>query len=85
MSIKASISPRNASFQVAISSPNRTVIADPRFKPKPNVALVELSDTTLTNLEEGDVVAFDASEGKFTNQRLGDITATISNINGGNF
>jgi hypothetical protein len=85
MSIKASISPRNASLQVAISSPNRTVIADPRFKPKPNVALIELSDTEVINPEEGDVVAFDATEGKFTNQRLGDIAAIPTNINGGRF
>jgi hypothetical protein len=74
-----------SSLKVTVSSPNRTVIADPRFKPKPNVALTELSDTTVTNPEEGDVVAFDASEGKFTNKRIGDVVVTITNIQGGNF
>jgi hypothetical protein len=74
-----------SSLKVTVSSSNRTVIADPRFKPKPNVALTELSDTTVTNPEEGDVVAFDASEGKFTNKRIGDVVVTITNIQGGNF
>jgi hypothetical protein len=71
------------SLKVTVSSQNRTVIADPRFKPKPNVAFTELADTSVSELQNGDVVAYDATQQKFTNQSLTQVA--IRSINGGSF
>ena len=70
---------------VTVRPTQRTTIADPKFTPKANVALVELFDTSINSVEEGDVIAYVASSGKFENQPLGNVTMKIANINGGIF
>jgi hypothetical protein len=69
--------------KVSVSGSVRTTIADPKLKPKPNVALVELVDTSVSGLQNGDVVAYDATQQKFTNQSLTQVA--IRSINGGSF
>jgi hypothetical protein len=69
--------------KVTITSPVRTTIADPKFRPKPNVALGELTDVSITTPEDGEIVAYDALSGKFKTSSIADIA--IGNINGGQF
>ena len=42
--------------KVTITSPVRTTIADPKFRPKPNVALSELTDVSIVLPEDGEIV-----------------------------
>jgi hypothetical protein len=69
--------------KVTITSPVRTTIADPKFRPKPNVALSELTDVSIVLPEDGEIVAYDALSGKFKTSSIVDIA--IGNINGGQF
>jgi hypothetical protein len=69
--------------KVTITSPVRTTIADPKFRPKPNVALSELTDVSIVLPEDGEIVAYDAISGKFKTSSIVDIA--IGNINGGQF
>jgi vacuolar-type H+-ATPase subunit E/Vma4 len=71
--------------KVEVQQNLRTIVADPKFKPKPNVALTELIDTSITTLEDGQVVTYSAEEGKFVAKGLGDIDTKIDRINGGFF
>jgi hypothetical protein len=71
--------------KVAVRPNQRTTIADPKFAPKPNVGLVELFDTTITEVQEGEIILYDATAGKFKNAPLTDANINIDNINGGNF
>ena len=69
-----------------VDRPNqRTTIADPKFAPRPNVGLVELFDTTITEVQEGEIILYDATAGKFKNAPLTDANINIDNINGGKF
>jgi hypothetical protein len=69
--------------KVTITSPVRTTIADPKFRPKPNVALSELTDVSITTPEDGELISYDAASGKYKTSSIADIA--IGNINGGQF
>jgi hypothetical protein len=69
--------------KVTITSPVRTTIADPKFRPKPNVALTELTDVSIGSPEDGEIIAYDAALGKYKTSSIVDIA--IGNINGGQF
>ena len=71
--------------RVVVRPNQRTTIADPKFTPKPNVGLVELFDTTITEVQEGEIILYDATAGKFKNSPLTNANINIDNINGGNF
>jgi hypothetical protein len=71
--------------KVTINQSARTVIADAKFKFKPNVALTELSDTDITNPEDGDVLVYDALDDKFKSAPLGEAQVSLISINGGSF
>ena len=71
--------------KVEVQQSLRTTVADPKFNPKPNVALTELVDTNITNLEDGQVLTYSSVDGKFITKGLGDIDTKIDKINGGFF
>jgi len=71
--------------KVAVRPNQRTTIADPKFTPKPNVSLVELFDTAIDQAEEGDIITYVSSTGKFENQQLGNVSVQVPRINGGFF
>lgn len=71
--------------KVSVSSPNRTFISDPKFKPKPNVALVELTDVTIESLQDGEVITYDSDEGKFIIAPINQAQINLRNIVGGSF
>jgi len=71
--------------KVAVRPNQRITIADPKFTPKPNVGLVELFDTAIDQAEEGDIITYVSSTGKFENQQLGNVSVQVPRINGGFF
>ena len=70
---------------VAVRPNQRTTIADPKFTPRPNVGLVELFDTIISSAQDGDVISYVASTGKFENKSLETISVPATYINGGLF
>ena len=68
--------------KVKIGQTNRTTIVSSNFKPKPNVALTELSDTSLTGVEDGQVIQYNSTTGKF---EANTVVATVVSVNGGSF
>ena len=68
--------------KVKIGQTNRTTIVSSNFKPKPNVSLTELSDTNLTGVEDGQVIRYNSTTGKY---EANTITATVTSVFGGKF
>ena len=60
----------------------RSVIAAQNFAPKPNVALVELTDVNATGAENGQGLVYNSVTGKF---EANTVTATVVSVNGGAF
>ena len=81
--ITARLSSPGTIGRVSVSSAVRTTIADPQFRPKPNVALTELTDVSITLPGDGEIIAYDAGLGKYKTSSIVDIA--IENINGGRF
>lgn len=71
--------------KVSVSSPNRTFISDPKYKPKPNVALVELTDVTIESLQDGEVITYNSDDGKFVIAPINQAQINLRNIVGGSF
>lgn len=70
--------------KVTVRPSTRTTIASPNFTPRVNVALSDIADVDVSIKEDGQVLAYNATEGKFTPVDVGD-TITIETINGGTF
>ncbi len=68
--------------KVKIGQTNRTTIVSSNFKPKPNVALTELTDTDVAGVQDGDVIQYNSTTGKF---EANTVTATVVAVNGGSF
>ena len=68
--------------RVKIGQTNRTTVVASNFNPKPNVALTELSDTSLTGISNGQVIQYNSATGKF---EANSVTATVVSVNGGSF
>jgi len=60
----------------------RSVIAAQNFAPKPNVALVELTDVNATGAENGQGLIYNSVTGKF---EANNVTAVVTSVFGGNF
>jgi hypothetical protein len=60
----------------------RSTIVAQSFAPKPNVALTELTDTNITAVQNGQVLQFNSTTGKF---EANTVTATVVAVNGGSF
>ena len=60
----------------------RSTIVAQSFAPKPNVALTELTDTNITSVQNGQVLQFNSTTGKF---EANIVTATVVSVNGGSF
>jgi len=60
----------------------RSTIVAQSFAPKPNVALTELTDTNITAVQNGQVLQFNSTTGKFETNT---VTATVVAVNGGSF
>ena len=68
--------------KVKIGQTNRTTIVSSNFKPKPNVALTELSDISISSVQNGQVIQYNSTTGKF---EANTVVATVVSVNGGSF
>jgi hypothetical protein len=68
--------------KVKIGQTNRTTIVSSNFKPKPNVALTELTDTNISSVQNGQVIQYNSTTGKF---EANTVTATVTSVFGGKF
>ena len=60
----------------------RSTIVAQNFAPKPNVSLSEITDVTITNVQDGDGLVYNSITGKF---EANTIFATVSQVIGGTF
>lgn len=65
-----------------VTQQTRSTIVAQNYKPKPNVALSELTDINVSGVEDGQVLQFDSATGKFI---ANTVTATVTIVNGGAF
>ena len=82
MAVNATVSNRTGIGQVTVTQPVRSTVVAQNFKPKPNVALTELTDINVAGVEDKQVLQFDSATGKFI---ANTVTATVTAINGGAF
>ena len=68
--------------QVTVNQQTRSTVVSQNFKPKPNVALTELTDINVTGVQDGQVLQFDSATGKFI---ANTVTATVVSVQGGTF
>jgi hypothetical protein len=68
--------------QVTVNQQTRSTVVSQNFKPKPNVALTELTDTNISGVQDKQVLQFDSATGKFI---ANTVTASLVSVNGGSF
>lgn len=84
--VTARITNRGVVGKVSVTAPPRTTIADPKFKPKPNVAINEINGVdVVSRQEDGDILTFNAATGLWESQQIQNANINVSNINGGYF
>ena len=72
----------STSITGTVRQQTRSVIAAQNFAPKPNVALVELTDVNATGAENGQGLIYNSVTGKF---EANNVTAVVTSVFGGNF
>ena len=68
--------------QVTVNQQTRSTIIAQNFKPKPNVALTELTDINVSGVQDKQVIQYDSATGKFI---ANTVSATVTSVNGGAF
>lgn len=71
--------------RATIKTGTRASIIAPDFSPKPNVALVELTDVSVVNPQNGAVVTYSSSSNKYEVKPIDANNILISQITGGTF
>jgi formylmethanofuran dehydrogenase subunit D len=82
MAVIAKINTGSNIGQVKLTQQTRSTIAAQNFKPKPNVALTELTDVSAVGVQDGDALIYDSATGKYIVQT---IQAFVTEVNGGQF
>jgi hypothetical protein len=82
MAVNARINTGSNIGQVKLTQQTRSTIAAQNFAPKPNVSLVELTDTNITSVQDKQVIQYNAITGKF---EANTVTATSVIVDGGRF
>jgi len=72
----------STSITGTVRQQTRSVIAAQNFAPKPNVALVELTDVNATGAENGQGLIYNSVTGKF---EANTVIAVVTSVFGGNF
>ena len=71
--------------RVRITPAVRTTIADPNYKPKPNVAISELNGVNITTKTQGDVLVYDANTDTYISSPISTGAISITTLKGGKF
>lgn len=71
--------------RLKISSPIRTVVADPNFKSKPNVSISEIRGVNVMTRSSGDVLVYNSVTDTFTSSPIDAATLSLDTVSGGTF
>lgn len=73
--------------RVAVQQTQRTIVADPKYKPKPNVAINEIIGVTASTRQQGDTLIYDANTDSYISGpiQLAVTEGIIDKVNGGSF
>ena len=82
MAVNVRVNTTGAIGRATIKSSPKTAIAADTFAPKPNVSLAEISDVSLTGVENGDALVFNSTTNKFEAQT---VTTSVTEVIGGTF
>jgi len=85
MAVNVTVGNRTGIGQVTVTQPVRSTVVAQNFKPKPNVALVELTDVTIESLQDGEVITYNSDDGKFVIAPINQAQINLRNIVGGSF
>ena len=87
MAIVAKINNAGTIGRATITQPAKATIVSTNFKPKPNVAVAELTDVVTTGVQNGYTLVYDSGTNKYVASPANNVVAnvTITNINGGGF
>lgn len=83
--VTARITPAGTIGQVTVTSPVRTLVADPKFKPKPNVAISEIIGVDVQGQQDGYTLLYDAESDSYISSPIDTASLSITSINGGTF
>jgi hypothetical protein len=83
MAIVARINTTGSIGRATIKSSPKTTIAADTIEPKPNVSMGEINDVSLSGLQNGYTLIFNASTNNFESQPISNVS--ITNIIGGFF
>jgi hypothetical protein len=82
MAVNVRVGGNSGVGQVTVSQQTRTTVAAQNFKPKPNVALTELTDLNISGVQDKQVIQYDSATGKFI---ANTVSASVTSVNGGAF
>ena len=82
MGINVTVNSGNDIGKISLIQQTRSTIAAQNFAPKPNVSLVELTDTNIANVQDKQVIQYNSTTGKF---EANTVTATSVIVDGGRF
>jgi hypothetical protein len=82
MAVNVRINNGNNIGQVKLTQKTRSIIVDQNFKPKPNVAMTDLTDTDVVGVQNGQVIQYNSTLGKFV---ANTVIASVIAVNGGYF
>lgn len=85
MAIVAKINTRNMIGRATVTTPRNTTIVSQNYTPKPNVALVELTDVSVPTVKNGYIVQYSSEIGKFELAPIANASINLTNIQGGLF
>lgn len=85
MAIVAKINTRNTIGRATITTPRNTAIVSQNFAPKPNVALVELTDVSALAVEDGYVIQYNSETSKYEPAPIANASINLTKIQGGLF
>ncbi len=80
MAVNARINTGSNIGQVKLTQQTRSTIAAQNFKPKPNVALTELTDMNVVNPQNGQALIFNSASGKF---EANTVVSSVVAVDGG--
>ena len=83
MGIIAKINTTGTIGRATIKSSPKTTIAADTFEPKPNVSMSEINDVTLSDLQNGYTLVFNAATNNFESQPFSNVA--LPQITGGFF
>lgn len=85
MAIVARINNTGNIGRATIRTGTKASVISPNFAPKPSVALVELTDVSIINPENGSVLSFSSSINKYEVKPIDANNIAITSITGGTF